>query len=174
MIRAPSAWLRRVVAAGLTIAALCFSAAAHATHTCTVSVGNLSFGSYTGTQISSSSTLSVQCTLTGGLVDTVNFTATLSTGTGSYAQRLLTHSGPPADTLPYNLYEGTVPGVLNTNVWGDGTAGTTTATGSMTLVVLLNPTRTVNFTVAGAMGPVSAMPTAGTYLDTVAATVTYN
>ena len=158
------------------LATLCLgiSSKADAAHTCTVGVGNISFGSYTGTQVSSSSTMSITCTLTAGIVETVNFTATLSTGAGTYAQRLLTHVGPPADTLPYNLYQGAVPGVLNTNVWGDGTAGTTTATGNMTLVVILNPSRTVTFTVAGAMGPVAAMPTAGTYSDTVAATVTYN
>ncbi len=174
MIGTSNARFRPVLARALTIATLCFSAPAYAVHTCTVSVGNIGFGSYTGTQISSSSTMSITCTLTGGIADTVNFTATLSTGAGTFAQRLLTHSGPPADTLPYNLYQGAVPGVLNTNVWGDGTAGTTTASGSMSLVIIFNPTRTVNFTVAGAMGPVGAMPTAGTYLDTVAATVTYN
>jgi spore coat protein U domain-containing protein, fimbrial subunit CupE1/2/3/6 len=147
---------------------------ANAAHTCTVGVGNIGFGGYTGTQISSSSTMTVTCTLTAGITETVNFTATLSTGPGTYAQRLLTHVGPPADTLPYNLYQGAVPGVLNTNVWGDGTAGTTTATGSMNLIVIFNPTRSVTFTVAGAMGPVAAMPTAGTYSASVAATVTYN
>jgi spore coat protein U-like protein len=174
MTRSCRASLLRIGLGFLGAIFLAVSSRANAAHTCTVGVGNIGFGGYTGTQISSSSTMSVTCTLTAGIAETVNFTATLSTGTGTYAQRVLTHAGPPPDTLPYNLYQGAVPGVLNTNVWGDGTAGTITASGSMTLVVLFNPTRTVTFTVAGAMGPVGAMPTAGTYSDTVAATVTYN
>jgi spore coat protein U-like protein len=150
------------------------AAAAQAVHTCNVSVGNMSFGAFTGSQISSSSTLSVSCTITSGIIDNVNFTATLSTGAGTYAQRLLTHVGSPPDTLPYNLYVNTVPGVLNTSVWGDGNSGTVVGSGSMQLIIIFNPTRTVSITVAGAMGPVAAMPTAGTYSDTVAATITYN
>jgi spore coat protein U-like protein len=158
----------------LGLACLGFAASAHAVHTCTVGIGNLSFGAYTGSQITSSSTMTITCSLTSGIVDNVSFTATLSTGAGSYLQRRLTHVGAPPDTLPYNLYLGTVPAILNTNVWGDGSGATVTATGTLQLIIIFNPTRTATFTVAGAMGPVGSMPTAGTYQDIVAGTVTYN
>ncbi len=142
--------------------------------TCTIGAGNLSFGSYTGVQTSSSSTLTVTCTIGGTLIDTIPFTATLSTGAGTYAQRILTNLSVPADTLPYNLYLNTVPGVLNTSVWGDGTSGTIVASGSMQLVIIVRPTRSVSFTIAGAIAPVSALPSAGLYTDVISAMATYN
>ncbi len=120
--------------AALGIACIAFAASAHAVHTCTVGIGNLSFGAYTGSQITSSTTMTITCTLTSGGADNVDFTATLSTGAGSYVQRRLTHVGAPPDTLPYNLYLGTVPAILNTNVWGDGSGGTVTASGTMQLI----------------------------------------
>ena len=166
--------LRSALCAALAWALLLFATAAHATHTCTVGIGNLSFGPYTGAQTTSSATMTVTCTITSGLVDNVAFTATLSTGAGSYLQRRLTHVGAPPDTLPYNLYLNTVPAILNTNVWGDGSGGTVTASGSMQLIIIFAPTRSVTFTVAGAMAAVAALPTAGTYQDIIAGTVTYN
>ncbi len=160
--------------AALACLLLIAAPSAEAVHTCTVGIGNLNFGAYTGTQTTSSATMTITCTLTSGIIDNVAFTATLSTGTGSYTQRLLTHVGAPPDTLPYNLYLNTVPGILNTNVWGDGSGGTVTASGSMQLIIIFVPTRTATFTVAGAMGPIVALPTAGLYQDIVAGTVTYN
>lgn len=142
--------------------------------TCTISAGNLSFGSYTGVQTSSSSTLTVTCTIGGTFVDTVPFTATLSTGAGTYAQRILTNTSVPVDTLPYNLYLNAVPGVLNTSVWGDGTSGTVVASGSMQLIIILQPTRSVSFTIAGAIASVPALPSAGLYTDVISAMATYN
>ena len=159
--------------AALGIACIAFAASAHAVHTCTVGIGNLSFGAYTGSQISSSTTMTITCTLTSGGAVNVNFTATLSTGAGSYLQRRLTHVGAPPDTLPYNLYLGTVPAILNTSVWGDGSGATVTAVGTLKLNGG-KPTQIATFTVAGAMGPVGSLPTAGTYQDIVAGTVTYN
>lgn len=154
--------------------ALSFSSSAYAVHTCTVGVGNLTFGAYSGVQTTSSATMTVTCTITSNGSDNVAFTATLSTGAGSYVQRRLTHVGAPPDTLPYNLYLNTVPAILNTNVWGDGSGGTVTASGSMKLQQIVAPTVTVTFTVAGAMAPVATLPTAGTYQDIIAATLTYN
>ncbi len=167
-------WKRVGSAAAFAFLLMVFAAAADAAHTCTVGVGNLSFGAYTGTQLTSSTTMSITCTLTAGIAETVNFTATLSTGAGSYAQRRLTHVGAPADTLPYNLYLNTVPAILNTSVWGDGSGATVTATGSQSLIIIFRPTLTTNFTVAGAMAAVPVLPTAGTYQDIITATVTYN
>ncbi|HEY5310453.1 MAG TPA: spore coat protein U domain-containing protein [Casimicrobiaceae bacterium] len=167
--------LRRHAPRGiLALALLAFAASAEAVHTCTVGIGNLSFGAYTGTQTTSSATMTITCTLSSGLVDNIAFTATLSTGAGSYTQRLLTHVGAPPDTLPYNLYLGSVPGILNTSVWGDGSGATITASGTMQLIVIFAPSRTQTYTVAGAMAAVATLPTAGTYQDLVNGTVTYN
>jgi hypothetical protein len=47
--------------------------------------------------------------------------------------------------LPYNLYLGTVPGILNTSVWGDGSGGTVVANGSMKLQQIIAPVVTVTF-----------------------------
>ena len=168
---------RRVLSLARVLLASAFvswTASAHAAHTCTVGVGNLSFGPYTGAQTTSSSTMTITCTLTSGVVENVAFTATLSTGAGSYVQRRLTHVGAPSDTLPYNLYVNTVPGILNTNVWGDGSGSTVTASGNLQLIIIFSPTRSATFTVAGAMAAVAALPTAGAYQDIIAATVTYN
>lgn len=163
-------WRTLALAVALSAAAPLAGAAA----VCTVGIGNLSFGAYTGAQTTSSATMSITCTLTGGLVDNISYTATLSTGLGSYTQRILTHVGAPPDTLPYNLYLGSVPAILNTSVWGDGSGSTVVASGSMQLIFIFGPSRTVNHTVAGAMGPVAVLPSAGLYQDIVAGTVTYN
>jgi len=163
---------RLMLFVGLT---LCVAPTAHAAHTCTISVGTLNFGTYSGAQVNSSSTMTVSCTLTAGIFETVNYTATLSTGaSGTYAQRRLTNLSLPSDTLPYNLYLGTVPAALNTNVWGDGTGGTVTASGTFTLIVIFGPVGTANYTVAGAIPALAAVPAAGTYNDTIVATMTFN
>lgn len=145
---------------------------AQASHTCTVSVSTENFGAYSGVQINTSATMTVTCTLVGSTNETANFTATLSTGAGTYAQRLVTHSGPPADTLKYNLYKTTVPGTLNTSVWGDGSGGTVTWASSISMTT---GSRVVSktLTVAAALAAVAAIPTAGTYNDTITVTVTY-
>lgn len=174
MRRPPCYGKRRLVQGTLALAFLVLTTSAHAVHTCTVGIGNLSFGGYTGTQITSSTTMTVSCTLTGGLVDNVAFTATLSTGAGSYTQRILTHVGAPPDTLKYNLYLNNVPGILNTSVWGDGSGATVTATGNLQLIVFFAPTRSASFNVAGAMPSVAALPSAGIYQDLITSTVTYN
>lgn len=165
---------RRALRAALALSLLAFATAAGAAATCSVGVGNLSFGAYTGARTPANTTMTITCTLTGGLVDTVAYSAALSTGAGSYTQRILTHVGPPADTLPYNLYLGSVPAILNTSVWGDGSGATVVATGNLQLIIIIAPTRSVNLNVAGAMGAVAVLPTAGSYTDVVNGTVTYN
>lgn len=163
---------RRRLAIALPL--LLAAAWAHAAHTCTVAIGNLSFGAYTGTQTTSTATMTVTCTLTSGVNESVAFSAALSTGSGSYNQRLLTNASVPGDTLPYNLYLGSVPAILNTSVWGDGSGSTVVATGSISLQFVVRPTGTATFTVAGAMASVPMLPTPGLYQDIVAGTVTYN
>jgi spore coat protein U-like protein len=166
--------IRRASGAALAALTLILAAPANAAHTCTVGIGNLDFGMYFGNQTTSSATMSVTCTLTSSGSDTVAFTATLSTGAGSYVQRLLTNVGSPSDTLPYNLYLDTVPAILNTSVWGDGSGATVVASGSMKLQQTISPVVTVTFTVAGAIAAVATMPPPGAYVDLIAGTVTYN
>jgi spore coat protein U-like protein len=146
---------------------------ANAALSCNVAVGTLAFGAYSGAQVNSSATMTITCTRVVFDPLTLTYTATLSTGgSGTYAQRRLTHVGPPADTLNYNLYLTTVPGVLNTSVWGDGTSGTVTANGVITFP-LFNFSQVRTQVVAGAIaaGPV---PSAGSYGDTISVIVTYN
>lgn len=160
--------------AGLLLAgaAICVVPTAEASHTCTVAVGTMNFGAYSGAQRNTSATMTVTCTLVGSTNESTNFTATLSTGAGTYAQRLVTHSGAPPDTLNYNLYKTSVPGTLNTSVWGDGSGSTVTWASSISMTT---GSRVVSktFTVAAALAAVAAIPTAGTYNDTITITLTY-
>lgn len=157
--------------AGALLAAL--PLAASASHVCSVSVGNISFGAFTGTQKTATATMTVSCTLSGGANETANFTATLSTGTGTYAQRLDQRTAAPFDTLNYNLYKTSVPTPLNTQVWGDGSGTTVTWVGSVAMTTV-NRTNTATLTVAAALAASAALPTAGTYSDTITATIIYN
>lgn len=142
-------------------------------NTCSVGVGTLAFGAYAGSQVNSTATMTVSCTRAAFDFSRVTYTASLSAGgSGSYAQRRLTRVGPPADTLNYNLYLAVVPGVLNTSIWGDGTGGTVTATGTI-LATALVFTETRTHTVAGAIAA-GAFPTAGSYSDNILATLIYN
>ena len=139
--------------------------------TCNLSIGNLSFGAYIGAQISSTSNASFTCTKTvpGNTPERVDYTVSLSTGGGSYAQRQMTHSAL-ADTMPYNLYLNLLPPVLNTSVWGDGSGTTVRWTGTLNLTSG-NPIRTDTAILVGAV-PTGSIPSAGSYQDTVVATFT--
>ncbi len=164
---------RRMTQGALALAMLTLSAWAQAASTCSVGVGNLSFGTYTGSQVTSSTTMTITCTHVSGGADKIDFTATLSTGAGSFTQRILTNIAVPTDTLPYNLYLGAVPAILNTSVWGDGSGATVKASGTL-LVNPGQPIKSASFTVAGAMAAVATLPTVGVYQDLIASTVTYN
>lgn len=138
--------------------------------TCNLSIGNLSFGSYVGAQTSSTSSASFSCTKTapGNTPERVDYTVSLSTGAGSYAQRRMTRTALPADILPYNLYLNLLPAVLNTSVWGDGTGTTVRWTGAFNLTNG-NPIRVDTATLVGAI-PAGSFPSTGSYQDTVIAT----
>jgi spore coat protein U-like protein len=119
----------------------------------------------------STSNASFSCTNTNPalLPERIDYVISLSTGAGTYLQRQMTRTAPPTDTLPYNLYLGLLPAVLNTNVWGDGSGGTVRWTGRLTLTPG-QLTRTDTNTMVGAI-PATTAPTAGSYQDTVVATV---
>lgn len=164
---------RRPHRAWAVLAALTSLAAAPAwSADCNLSVANLNFGAYVGAQIQSTSSASFRCTKTtpGNTPERVDYTVSLSTGAGTYLQRQMTRTALPADTLSYNLYLNTLPPVLNTSVWGDGTGTTVRWTGSMQLTSG-NPTRTDPATLVGAI-PAGLFPSAGIYQDTIVATFT--
>jgi Uncharacterized secreted protein len=137
---------------------------------CTVSATSLAFPTYNpfGGQANSSATITVSCNALITLLSplTVNYSIALGPGlSGSYAPRKL-YMG--SDTLSYNLY--TDPS--NSQVWGDGSAGTAVVSGSGTLSLLLGSfSNSVSVSGAIPAGQVSAVP--GNYSDTIQVTVSY-
>ena len=151
------------------VAVLLFAVAAPAVAavTCTISAPALAFGAYdvfAGAQITSTTTISVTCTLTGAVNTTVPYTVSLSTGLGTFVQRTMT-SG--VNVLNYNLYTT----VARTTVWGDGTGSTATVAGSLALTTAAR-VKTGTHTVFGAV-PALQDAKVGVYADNVTMTVTY-
>jgi spore coat protein U-like protein len=139
------------------------------TVSCSVSAPNVSFGSYdvfAGSQITSTTTISVRCTMTGGGGNTdVSYVIALSPGlSNTFVQRTM-KSG--ANALGYNLYSNST----RTTVWGDGTGAAPTVSGSMTLKNNA-PTHTDSPTVYGSV-PALQDVGVGAYSDNVTITVTY-
>ncbi len=99
----------------------------HAAPSCTVSAPALAFGSYdTINNLSGATSITISCSrINQGAGGTVTYTLALSTGPGSYTARQMT-SG--TNVLLYNLY--TDP--THTQVWGDGTGGSVTVSGTFT------------------------------------------
>jgi spore coat protein U-like protein len=83
---------------------------------CTVTGGNISFGSYDGsTAVAGLGLVSFNC---GSLT---SFTVKLGSGSGTIAQRTLQLNGTGPATLSYNLYTD----LGHTHIWGDGITGDT-------------------------------------------------
>jgi spore coat protein U-like protein len=159
----------------LLLAALClllWAAPAHALCvgplcSCSVSTTAVVFGNVSplsGSPTDSTGSVSVSCGGVAGLL--IPYQIDLNAGGGaSYATRRLS-SG--ADTLSYNLYTDN----SRLSVWGNGSGGTQSANGSVTLSVLGSSPAQV-YTVYGRIpgGQTSAVP--GSYTDTITVTVTY-
>ncbi|MDR5785383.1 spore coat protein U domain-containing protein [Caballeronia sp. LP003] len=139
--------------------ALSFAVNATVVNDCTISATNIDFGAagLLTNALTATGTLSVACTNQGA------YSIALSQGTGSgatVADRRMTRSGG-GEQVRYQLYQNaayTIP-------WGDGTGGTATVAGTGTR-------SSQAITVYGRVIP-QATPTAGTYADTVTATITY-
>ena len=120
---------------------------------CALNVVGLNFGEYDifnsqDTNISTS--IAVTC-------DTASsFEVTLSAGTGTFASRTLVSD---ANLLAYNLYVDPA----HVTIWGDGSPGTTTASGTGT---------SDNFTVYGRI-PARQNASVGSYSDTITVTITF-
>lgn len=122
---------------------------------CTIDIAALSFGSIdplANAASDSVTTFTVTCP-----VDTA-YSATVTAGAGSYADRRMTSAG---GTLDYQLYTE----ASRSLVWGDGSAGTSVISGSAGPAGV---TRSL-------YGRVPAQPMAipGSYSDTLLVTVTY-
>ena len=156
------------VRALVAVLLLVVAAPAIAAVSCSVSAPNVSFGSYdvfAGSQITSTTTISVTCTLTGNATTTVNYAIALSPGlSNTFVQRTM-KSG--ANALGYNLYSNST----RTTVWGDGSGAAPTVSGSMTLT----KSARINTDSPTAYGSVPALQDVGVgaYSDSITITVSY-
>jgi len=134
---------------------------------CQMSATAINFGTYipgNGTTLKANSTISIQCT-SGTNAPTLALNAGASGGT--MANRLML--GPGAAKLQYNLYTSASYGT----VFGDGTGGSSTVPVTIGTASFTTP---VHVTVFGEFLDSAAnrlAAGAGTYTDTVTATLTY-
>ena len=122
---------------------------------CTVSASTMTFGNYTGTLINTTSGLTVTCT------NTTTFNIGLNAGTAIGATvtgRKMT--GPASATLNYILFRDSA----RTQNWGN-------TVGTDTLLTQGNGTA-LQYGVYGQL-PAGQNPNAGSYSDTIIATITY-
>lgn len=130
---------------------------------CSVTTTGVSFGSYdplSQVDNGSTGTIRVVCTLILSLAG--SFTIDLSTGaSGSYAQRSLKKG---ASTLAYNLFADSA----YSQVWGNGTGGSTQVSQSFSALLIVDRTLTVYGRI-----PAGQNVSAGAYADTIIVTVTY-
>jgi spore coat protein U-like protein len=153
-----------IVMAGLSLASLpawattattTFGVSATAQSTCIVSANTLGFGTYSGSAVSTSSTVSVTCS------NGTSYNVGLNAGTASGATvTTRAMSGPGGATLNYALYQ---DAGHSTN-WGN-TVGTDTETGS-------GNGSAQTLTVYGLLAA-NQYPSPGSYSDTITATITY-
>ena len=145
--------------------------AAQAVVTCSVSAAGVSFGSYmftNGSPVDSTGSVTVSCQRTL-IIDSspLSYTLKLSAGTGSsgYSPRQLSAG---TGRLNYNLYTS----ASRATVWGDGSGGTATVGGSISLP-LLSTSGSATTTVYGRVPAGQATALAGSYSDTVLVTADY-
>ncbi len=137
--------------------------AARADVTCTTTVTGIAFGNYNtlaSADDDSSGNIGVACTPTSA--GAVSYTIGISAGSGSFTARQLVQG---SESLGYNLYVN----ATRVQVWGDGTAGTSTVSDSYT-ISQTPVTRT--YGIYGRIPGKQNKP-AGSYTDVVSVTVTY-
>lgn len=142
----------------------CFIGTGEAAVTCNVTTVGAAFGNYDsiGNQHrDTTTTISITCS--GNIGEPVGYTISLSSGSGSYLNR---HLNSGSSVLIYNLYTD----ISRSQVWGDGTAATTTVSDSYTLNA--SPT-TRDHTIFGRIPAGQTQVTAGAYSDNVVITLTY-
>lgn len=148
------------------------AAAAQAQVGCNVNAAPLNFGVY-DTLATADTRVNGGITLTCRLLDPnaanrISYSVSLGPGSGSYAQRALRAAGSTSQ-LRYNVHLQSVsPGT----VWGDGTSGTITASGSVT-VNKNTPNKPLDLPMIGVV-PALQTVAPGVYSDTLTVTVTWN
>ena len=149
----------------------CMASTAHAALTCTASASGIAFGVYNQFNLSptdSTGSVSIACDLTfPSAASKVNYTFSLSSGSSGTMLARQMQSTP--NVLPYNIYTSSTYSAI----WGDGSGGTATVSGSMKLG---SPgtgwSQTDTYTLYGRIpAGQDAMP--GTYADMIIVTVTY-
>jgi len=142
---------------------------ASAAVSCSINVTGPVFGVYnplTPTPTVTTSIITATCTLTGNTSTTVNLTSSYSTGSsGTYAARTM-KSG--SNSLNYNLYFD----AAFTQIRGDGTGGSQTGGGTLTLTPSLRTDTTPISTIYGRI-PAGQDVAPGNYSDTITVTITY-
>lgn len=130
---------------------------------CTVSVPTLNFGNYNFlNKINTTSTTAAVVTCSSnGWNESVGFELSVSTGSGTYDQRLMANA---SNKLKYNIY------IDNTykTIFGDASGGTSIITDEVKIVGF-GPT-TWPHTIYGKIPAGQSVPT-GTYTDTMTVTV---
>jgi spore coat protein U-like protein len=156
---------RRVFLAVLVVV---LPAAAHAA-TCTVSATPISFGTYIPSNAGpTDDTARVQVTCTA-INQTVSYTIALNAGLnsgGSFANRRMKNG---TSFLSYQIYRDSA----HTTVWGDGTGGTSTVTGSFNCAVACTNTKR-NHTTYGRLPALQWTASPGAHTDTITVTITFN
>ena len=143
----------------------------HAAMSCAVTASGVAFGVYDPvltTPDDSTGTITVRCVYAGpGGADSTNYSVTLSAGGGlGFAPRKLLKGSA---TLDYNLYRD----AGRTQVWGNGTGGTTIITGNIKVGPGVgNNSQTANHIVYGRI-PAQQDPDGGNYADSILVTLTF-
>ena len=159
---------------GLRLVMLCASllggaVPASAVTLCTVGATVLAFGSVSSlssTATTSTATITVSCTTTLAALAAVPYTLSMgvSATSGTMTRSL---AGLLGARLNYNVYTT----AAYSSVWGDGSAGTSQVSGSVTPTTLAIPV-TASHTAYGKV-PLPQVVTPGSYADSMTVTVNY-
>jgi spore coat protein U-like protein len=141
-----------------TVTSAPFTVSATVVPGCTVSAGDLNFGTASLLNSNVDSTSSVSVTCTSGLAYAVALSQGTTTG-GTTTTRLMKHAST-ASTVPYKMYSD----AARTANWGNSTSDDVNGTGTGSAV---------NHTVYGRVPAQAVAPQAGSYSDTVTVTITY-
>jgi spore coat protein U domain-containing protein, fimbrial subunit CupE1/2/3/6 len=131
---------------------------------CTVSTSGVAFGAYNplpGASADTNGTIAVTCSGTAG--DTAAYTITITAGLGSFSARKMLAG---TDALTYNMYKDSAC----TQVWGDGSGGTSITSDSVTLT---SSSLTSNYVVYSRIAGGQRTAKANVYSDSLLVTVTY-
>jgi spore coat protein U-like protein len=131
---------------------------------CTVTTAGSPFGTFNAIDNLERDTLAaVQINCTGTPGDAATYTIILSTGMGSYSNRQL-RSG--ASLLRYELYSDSA----KTQIWGDGTNGSTTVSDTLPLTT---SSAFRSYTIYGRIPSGQQLAAVGSYQDSISVQVTY-